>query len=67
MGTASRLRAIREERGLTVQELARRAGVTRQTIYTAEAGTREPTTRTLRKLAEVLGIAVADLLNGEPR
>lgn len=65
MSVSSRLRAARERQGLTILKLARKSGVTRQTIYTAEDGKSEPDIKTLRKLAAALSVTVADLLDDE--
>jgi len=56
------LRRIREERGLSQRELAARAGVVKSTIYEAEAGRHIPRIQTLEKLADALGVSIADLL-----
>ena len=49
-------------RGLTKAELARRAGLSAMLVSYYEAGKRNPTMETLKKLAEVLGIRVLDFL-----
>ena len=58
------LRQIRELAGYSQQELANKSGVSQHTISEIELGRRKPQGRTLRKLAEVLGVEVADLLGG---
>jgi transcriptional regulator with XRE-family HTH domain len=55
------LRTWRERRFLTQEELARRAGVSRATIYKAEAGG-GVAAKTGRALADALGIGPEDLL-----
>ena len=65
MSRPNRLRAVRVSRGVTIQGLARVAGVSRQTIYDAERSDHDPDVRTLRKLAAALGVTVADLLTDE--
>jgi transcriptional regulator with XRE-family HTH domain len=57
-----RLRYIREQAGYSQQDLADKAGVSQHTISEIELGRRKPQGRTLRKLAQALGIEVADLL-----
>jgi transcriptional regulator with XRE-family HTH domain len=47
---------------MTAGELAARSGVGRNTISRIERGVVEPQAGTLRKLAEALGVSVADLL-----
>jgi transcriptional regulator with XRE-family HTH domain len=64
-----RLRARREARGLSQAELSRRAGVRRTHIVALEQGKHDPALLTLRRLADGLGMDVADLvrdLAGEP-
>ena len=56
-----RLRHARELAGLSQQELADSSGVSQHTISEIELGRRKPHGSTLRKLAEVLGVEVADL------
>jgi transcriptional regulator with XRE-family HTH domain len=58
------LRQIRELAGYSQQELADESGVSQHTISEIELGRRKPQGRTLRKLAEILGVEVADLLGG---
>jgi XRE family transcriptional regulator, fatty acid utilization regulator len=50
------LRRIREERGLTVEELAERSGVSATTIRDVERGAREARGDTVAKLAKPLGL-----------
>jgi len=61
-----RLRAWREHRTLTQQELANRAGVARRTIVGLEAGSRRPHPSTLRALAAALGATPAQLRRVPP-
>ena len=56
-----RLRHIREQSGYSQQDLADESGVSQHTISEIELGRRKPQGRTLRKLAKVLGVEVADL------
>ena len=62
---AQRVRALREERGWTPAELARRSGVTKTTLSRVEAALREPSAGTLESLAGGLGVRV-DALFREP-
>jgi transcriptional regulator with XRE-family HTH domain len=57
-----RLRHIREQAGLSQPELSEISGVAQGTISDIELGKRKPRGRTLRKLAQVLGVEVADLI-----
>ncbi len=50
------LQRIREERGLTVEELAQKSGVSVTTIRVAERGPREPSDDTVARLARPLGL-----------
>lgn len=51
----ARLRALRERAGLSVDELAARAGLARAAVYKVEAGS-DPKWTTVLKLAEALGV-----------
>ncbi len=50
------LRRIREERGLTVGELAEKSGISATTIRGVERGTQEARGDTLAQLAKPLGL-----------
>ncbi|HEY3743762.1 MAG TPA: substrate-binding domain-containing protein [Bryobacteraceae bacterium] len=52
---------IRHQRGIAAVELARQAGVSRQTIYAIEAGSYVPNTLVALKLARALETTVEDL------
>ena len=57
----NKLKKIREEKGLTITELARLSKVTRQTIYRLEnEEDGVVNSKTLKALADALGINVAD-------
>lgn len=56
---AARLRALREQAGLSVSELAARSGLRRQAVHMLEAGQRSPTLTTVQKLAEALGVSLS--------
>jgi transcriptional regulator with XRE-family HTH domain len=60
--TVSPLERLRVRAGLTVQEVADRAGVDRKTVWNAEAGRVEPMMPAIRKLAVLYGVDPADLL-----
>ena len=57
----SRLRAVRERKALTQQELADLAGISRQTVVQIENGL-EPRPTTTRKLARALKVQPAELM-----
>ena len=50
------LRRLREEGGLTVEELAEKSGIYASTIRDVERGTREARGDTVAKLAKPLGL-----------
>jgi putative molybdopterin biosynthesis protein len=57
----SRLAETRQQRGIAAAELARRAGVSRQTIYAMEAGSYVPNTAVALRLARILEVTVEEL------
>ena len=61
----SRLRALRERKVLTQQELARKAGITRATLSRLEGGAENPYPSTIRKLAHALGVEPQALMEPE--
>jgi transcriptional regulator with XRE-family HTH domain len=56
----TKLKELREAKGLSVRGLAREAGVSTETIYSVEHGHRQPSVRTLGKIARALGVEVKD-------
>ena len=54
----SELRALREQRGLTIASLARQVGISAAAISQIESGTVQPSLMTLRKLAAALAVPV---------
>lgn len=59
----NRLAAIRKSRGLGAADLARRVGVSRQTIYAIEAGTYVPNTEVTLRLARELEVSVEEIFS----
>jgi putative molybdopterin biosynthesis protein len=55
------LRRRRRELGLSIRQLADRAGLTREAISCVERGTRYPWLSTALKLAEALDCTILDL------
>ena len=55
-GMATLLRELREAKGLSQDDLARLAGVGRNTVWGLEAGERKPRPSTRRKLARGLKV-----------
>ena len=62
MAKLTRLKALRERKALTQEELAQKAGINRVTLARIETGA-EPYPKTVRKLAEALGVEPADLMD----
>ena len=57
-----RIKAVRESKGITQEELARRSNVSRTIIWGLETGNRDiTTTKTLCKIAEVLETTIDEL------
>ncbi len=59
-----RLRRERLERGLSLDDLARRSGVSRSMISAIETGGKAPTIVVLHRVASGLGIRMTDLMDG---
>lgn len=57
-----RLKALRQERELSQEALARKVGVSREYIARLETGKHDPPLSTLEKIAKALGVPVTDLL-----
>ena len=64
---AVRLRELREERVLSLRELEERSGVSYNTIWRIEDGRQGAHPRTVRKLAEALGVPPSELTVGRRR
>jgi transcriptional regulator with XRE-family HTH domain len=62
---ALKLRLLRAERAWTIEEAARHAGVTPETISDAEHGKRRTYLPTLRKIAAGYGVPMEELLKAE--
>ncbi len=62
----ARLKELRRARGYSVRELASRATVDHVTVVRIENNHTEPQPRTLRKLAEALGVDVRFFYSEEP-
>lgn len=52
------LRAVRQQRGLTIEQVAERAKMSRAAIGAVERGVRYPSLETLEGLAEALDIRI---------
>ncbi len=58
----ARLRQLRQERALSLRELGERSGVAFDTINKLENERREAQPRTIRRLAEALGVEPKELM-----
>lgn len=60
---ASQLKKARNHSGIKVAEIASRLGVSQQTYYNYESGTREPSVENLRAIAKIYNVSVDYLLD----
>ncbi|GHF22494.1 helix-turn-helix domain-containing protein [Pseudolysinimonas yzui] len=60
---AARLKALREDRGLTYEELAEATGLSRRGVISLERGERSGNVRSWFRVARALGISMADLMS----
>lgn len=65
MRIGHRLRALRAERGLTILELAAKAGVSSGSISQIERGASNPSVSTLQKLRAALGVTLWSFLESD--
>ncbi len=63
METRTQLHGVREQRGISAAQLAKLAGVSRQTVYAVEAGDYVPNTTLALQLARILDVRVEDLFH----
>jgi len=66
MSLGLNIRLARTRARLSQEELARRAGLNRTYLSQVENGHSDPTTSVVARLAEALGVSLADLLPGPP-
>jgi len=59
------LKQLRREQALSLRELARRSGVAYDTINRLELGKQDAQPRTIRRLAEALGVQPKELMKRE--
>src|SRR5229473_1957236 len=64
---AAQVRALREGRGWTQEQLAEAAGLSRDAISRIERGDREPKLVTLEAIASAVGLELAQLLASEKK
>ena len=63
----ARIKELRRRRGLTLEDLAERAGVSRAMISKVERGEKNPTLVVTAKVAEGLGVTISELVRVEER
>lgn len=56
------IRKIRKQKDLTQEKLSEKAGIDPKSIIQIESGKRNPTLKTLQKIASALKISLSDLL-----
>ena len=61
-GLATNLRRLRARRGLSLQQLADRAGIAKTTLFKIESGRGNPTLDTLLALADFFAVTIAGLI-----
>jgi transcriptional regulator with XRE-family HTH domain len=61
---AIRIKELRDQKGISQEELAHRAGLSRTGMGLVETGKRWPRLDTLMKVAQGLNVTVEDLLKG---
>jgi len=59
------IRALREERGYTLQDLSRRASLSLSYLSEIERGSKRPSLKTIDKLAAALNVSKANLIKGD--
>ena len=61
----ARLRRLRRERALSQRDLSRMTGIAFDTISRLETGKQRAQPRTIRKLADALGVEPKELMKGD--
>jgi len=61
------IRRLRQLRALSQRELAQRASLDTATINRIERGKQRPMPRTIRKLADALGVGTEEIMADQPR
>ncbi|MGO0122993.1 helix-turn-helix domain-containing protein [Desulfothermobacter acidiphilus] len=67
MINGERIRALREEKGMSLHDLARRAQISLSYLSEIERGTKRPSLKTIEKLAQALNVSKARLVDTEMR
>ena len=60
-----KLRQLRRQRALSQRDLTRMTGIAHDTISRLETGKQQAQPRTIRKLADALGVEPRELMKGE--
>jgi transcriptional regulator with XRE-family HTH domain len=66
MDVGTRLRSLREQRGLSQRDLAHKAGLSSATISMIENARISPTVGTLRRIVESMGLTIAEFFSPAP-
>ncbi len=61
-----RLKALRAETGMTLEDLSQRSGVSRSMLSTIERGEKSPTLPIIVRIATGFGLSLSNLLGAEP-
>jgi DNA-binding XRE family transcriptional regulator len=61
-----RLRALRRQRDITLDELSAQTGISKSTLSRLESGSRRPTLELLLPLARVYGVTLDELVGAPP-
>lgn len=60
----ARIRYLRQQKNMTIEDLALEADINRNYLCDLERGTRNPTVNVLNKIATALGIVLSELFEG---
>ena len=66
VNVGGKLRAMREERGLSIRALARASGISANALSVIERGKSSPSVSTLYKVTDALGVPITTLFRTEP-
>jgi putative transcriptional regulator len=58
-----KIKELRESKGMTTRAFAQEAGISTETLNAVEHGRRQPSVRTLSKIARALGVEARDLFS----
>lgn len=65
MTVADKIKRLRKEKGMTQKQLAQKCGMSESALRQYEIGYRNPKIKTVRKIAEALGISIFQLTDGD--